>query len=186
MKRFLAILCALTLIFSLAGCIVVETPTEDADAPTAENSTTTTPEVSTPVATPEYEIQENPEDSDYAAEITGYALGKNYEDKDCLIVYITWTNNSNETCAYYTALNAYAYQNGIELESSFPSSISNDENAYEIYENGQLELRPGASINVAEYFILRDPANINDIEVEVHDWISWEEIIVTGGITSGF
>lgn len=173
MKKFISIVLATIMMCSLCAC-----SSEPASVPT-------TPPVSGSVEAPST-VETLPTESEINipvdVEIVNYSVGKDCEDKECIIVSVKWTNNTSETCSYWLTIEDTAYQGGIELESSFPSY--SDETAAEKYDAQNLELRPGASIEVDCYFILRN--NSDDVEFEFtwYNWETFEYHIVATGICS--
>lgn len=84
----------------------------------------------------------------------------NNNEKDILIVYFDFTNNSkdNTRAAYNYDINCF--QNGVELDYPLLKVVKEEDNIMK-------EIQPNTSITIAEAFILNDRSNI-DLEVEAH------------------
>lgn len=84
----------------------------------------------------------------------------NNNEKDILIVYFDFTNNSkdNTRAAYNYDINCF--QNGVELDYPLLKVVKEEDNIMK-------EIQPNTSITIAEAFILNDRSNV-DLEVEAH------------------
>lgn len=84
----------------------------------------------------------------------------NNNEKDILIVYFDFTNNSkdNTRAAYNYDINCF--QNGVELDYPLLKVVKEEDNIMK-------EIQPNTSITIAEAFILNDRNNV-DLEVEAH------------------
>lgn len=84
----------------------------------------------------------------------------NNNEKDILIVYFDFTNNSkdNTRAAYNYDINCF--QNGVELDYPLLKVVEEEDNIMK-------EIQPNTSITIAEAFILNDRSNV-DLEVEAH------------------
>jgi len=145
MKRILSGILVVIIMVGLVGCA----------SNSAEQSTEPTKTVM-PVAVEQIEVQEpvetdNP--SPYAAEII------NTETRDGMVVVeVEWTNNSDETIQFANALNAQAFQNGIELDDA-PLPIRESEQ--------YTDVRPGASLAV---FVAFEPRDDSEVDVEISEY----------------
>lgn len=84
----------------------------------------------------------------------------NNNEKDILIVYFDFTNNSkdNTRAAYNYDINCF--QNGVELDYPLLKVVEEEDNIMK-------EIQPNTTITIAEAFILNDRSNV-DLEVEAH------------------
>lgn len=84
----------------------------------------------------------------------------NNNEKDILIVYFDFTNNSkdNTRAAYNYDINCF--QNGVELDYPLLKVVKEEDNIMK-------EIQSNTSITIAEAFILNDRSNV-DLEVEAH------------------
>ena len=87
-----------------------------------------------------------------------HKIGKSKTDKDELVVYLEFTNNADESKAYSFNFNCKAFQNGIEMDTSYLSSAEESG-------NGLKEIKPGATLTVAEAFELTEDRS--DVELEI-------------------
>lgn len=174
MNKFISVVLIIVMMFSMCACS--SEPASTLSEPPVSGSVEAPSIADTP------EVKSETATIPVAVEILGYNIGKDYDGKDCIIVSVKWTNNTDEACSYWMTISDIAYQGGVELETSFPSS--SDETAYEKYSADSLELRPGASIEVDCYFILRN--NTDDVEFEFswYDWNTFEDYIIATGICS--
>ena len=83
----------------------------------------------------------------------------------CLAVYYEFTNNSNESKAFYTTFSDKAFQNGIELSNSF---FTVDDSEY----NNTKDIKPGITVEVYTLFKTSDNSVV---ELEVSPWVSFNE-----------
>lgn len=86
-----------------------------------------------------------------------------------LVVYYDFTNNSDENQTFDYAFADKCFQNGVEVEHSYWHA--NDES-----KNSGKEIRPGTTLEVASSFVLGDC--MDDVELEIEPWITWEENIL--------
>jgi hypothetical protein len=84
---------------------------------------------------------------------------------DTAIVKYKFTNNSEKNREFNTTVSTKVFQNGVECETAYFSSIDNKD----ILDNGGKDLKPGSSIEVEKCYELSDKSPIN---VEVIEWIS--------------
>ena len=84
----------------------------------------------------------------------------NNNEKDILIVYFDFTNNSkdNTRAAYNYDINCF--QNGVELDYPLLKVVGEEDNIMK-------EIQPNTTIKIAEAFILNDRSDV-DLEVEAH------------------
>lgn len=152
---------------SIIGMVSDDTD-KQSDETTSEIVTeeTTTEEITTEEITTDRAEVEQPEKSDN--EFTYKDLNVVYKDSkvekdksgdDCLVVYFDYTNNSDENEAFVYTFNVKAFQNGVELESSW--FHVNDET-----KNDEKEIQPGTTITVATAFVLTDSRDLTTIQVE--------------------
>ena len=86
MKRILALILALTLSLSLAGC--GNTPSTEEEAPSSSSQVSTSPEQTEPSSTPESDVTENTEpESTIPAE-------SSEPDTNILVAYFSWADNA--------------------------------------------------------------------------------------------
>lgn len=107
-------------------------------------------------------------DTDYPTTIDGAEVTKDsYQGKDVIVVTYTWTNNSDKATSFTVALNAQAYQNGVELETSLFTDGA---------EVGDLrDVKPGTTSTVK---IAYELADTSEVEVEVKEQFSLNDDII--------
>lgn len=91
----------------------------------------------------------------------GAVVTDSYVDGEALVVAATWTNNSDETCAFDIYVGCKAFQNGVELETAYLSSDSGFDMGAK-----SLEIKPGTTLDVWVAFELRDGG---EVTVEAYD-----------------
>lgn len=94
----------------------------------------------------------------FTLKYTGYELSKDYEGKQCVIIYFDYTNNSEENSCYSWTANVQVFQNGIECGDAF---ILDDNN--KALNNDMTEVKKGTTISVASAFYID---GLDDIELE--------------------
>lgn len=152
MKRILCLILSLFMVLGLAACGLEEdlVPTTPTDPPTTAIE---------PIETNEYGII-----------FTGATISKDWEAEDSLFVYLTWVNKTEYTTCFWTEMTAYAYQKDIELKTTFPDYYDPD---FELYENQDVGVSPGNSIDIMVCFKLNDINN--DVEVKLKDFITLDD-----------
>lgn len=164
MKKIFAFILALCMVFSLVACGGNETTTvtETMTAPpTTEVVETTLPPETT------NEFVPSPEAPILDFDITGFDIVEDYEGNPALVVYLIWTNTTEETAIFATTYGVSAFQDGIGLD---PAILILDDDMVKQYDDTMTEIRPGATIEVMTSFALR--SNNPIVEVEVAPWIS--------------
>ena len=122
------------------------------------------------------EVEKNENKSNlgsYAVEIKSCRLAKDYEGKDVVIVTYNFTNNDDDSVAFYIAFNDAVYQNGVGLNEAYLL----DDSANYSSDNQMKEIKKGASLDVEIAYTLND--TITDIEVEVKELISFNNKVIS-------
>ncbi len=118
--------------------------------------------------------EDNANIGDYSVVIDSCRLAKDFEGKDVVIVKYIFTNvSSDESTAFYTAFDETVYQNGVGLNESYILDDSADYSS----DNQTKEIKKGASLEVEVAYELNDTTT--DIEVEVTEWLSFDDTKVT-------
>lgn len=89
-------------------------------------------------------------------------------DREVVVVYFDFTNNSKDNEAFIYNYNVTCFQNGKELDYPL-ASFDVDE-----YNNAARELQTGANITVARIYILEDKS---DVDLEVTPWGSSKKLM---------
>lgn len=89
-------------------------------------------------------------------------------DREVVVVYFDFTNNSKDNEAFIYNYNVTCFQNGKELDYPL-ASFDIDE-----YNNAARELQTGANITVARIYILEDKS---DADLEVTPWGSSKKLM---------
>lgn len=90
---------------------------------------------------------------DCAVKYVSHEVGYDRSDKKCVFVYYTFSNNNKETKTFGYTIDDKAFQNGIELESSYWEVEGYENNSY-------AEIKPGAEITVVCVYQLRDDSTV--------------------------
>lgn len=112
-KRILAGICALTMIAALSACT---TETTDSESSKIESSAAESKEES--AESSDESSEEETEAAEFVFAINSTSLGKDYEDKDVLIIKYDFTNNSDEATSFTFACQDTVFQDGIECDST--------------------------------------------------------------------
>ena len=89
-------------------------------------------------------------------------------DREVVVVYFDFTNNSKDNEAFIYNYNVTCFQNGKELDYPL-ASFDVDE-----YNNAARELQTGVNITVARIYILEDKS---DVDLEVTPWGSSKKLM---------
>lgn len=89
-------------------------------------------------------------------------------DREVVVVYFDFTNNSKDNEAFIYNYNVTCFQNGKELDYPL-ASFDIDE-----YNNAARELQTGANLTVARIYILEDKS---DVDLEVTPWGSNKKLM---------
>lgn len=89
-------------------------------------------------------------------------------DREVVVVYFDFANNSKDNEAFIYNYNVTCFQNGKELDYPL-ASFDVDE-----YNNAARELQTGANITVARIYILEDKS---DVDLEVTPWGSSKKLM---------
>ena len=169
MKKIFAFILALCMVFSLVACggdetiTVTETMTAPPTTEYVEVVETTLPLETT------NEFIPSPEAPILDFDITGFDIVADYEGNPALVIYLIWTNTTEETTMFATTYGVSAFQDGIGLD---PAILILDDDIAKQYDHAMTEIRPGATIEVMTSFALRSDNPI--VEVEVAPWISFD------------
>ncbi len=93
----------------------------------------------------------------YYVSIGEAEAGKTYDDKPCVIVSYTWTNNGDEAANFMFAISDKCFQDGIECESAIVTGE-------DIGTNSMKDIKPGATLEVKKAYVA-DPGKAFDIEI---------------------
>lgn len=102
----------------------------------------------------------------YKVELKNSRITKDYEGKKILVVTYNFKNNDSEAKSFDVAVEAKAYQNGVELGDVW-SSYGID--GYSFDEQHK-EVKPGVALDVQCAYELNDDAT--DVTIELSQWLS--------------
>lgn len=167
MKRFIALLMAIMMVFALAAC--GGAPSDNAD--TSGDKEQKGEEV----------VKNSGEGQlgDYYVKITGYELAEDYDGNPVIIINYDFTNNSEETTSAAFATVFELFQNGVQLETAFLMDYPEGYNG----DNYMKDIRPGTTISVSQDFVLEDASS--EVEVEVTEFVSFNDDMITYVIELG-
>lgn len=156
MKKFITVLLIMLLAFSMIACGDDSASDSSSDNPTAEAEKTEKADDE------DSGFLENEGDiGDYHCAIKKSKMTKDWEDKPAIIINYEFTNNSDSATSFDMALDAKAYQNGVELDTSY----GNDEN-----ESYMKDVKPGTTFKIKRVYLLDDEKA--PVEVEVGEFFS--------------
>ena len=156
MKKYLPVLLSLIIVFSFA-CFALGSGEDDSKKATQGSGKAETT------------VADNEKLGDYAVEIKGCRLAKDYEGKDVVIIKYKFTNNSDKAANFMFAFDDNAFQDGIGLNEAYALSDS----AKFSDDNQTKDIKPGSSLDVECAYTLNDTKT--DVEVEVKELISLDE-----------
>ena len=154
MKKLLAIIMTLVLLFSFAACS--ETGTATQGSGTAQGTATN-----------------NTKLGDYNVDIKSCRIAEDYEGEPIVIVTYGFTNNGDDSASFSYAITDEAYQNGIGLNPCYFAADSANYNS----DNQNKEIKKGATLDVEIAYELNDTTT--DVEVEVSELISFSDKKIT-------
>lgn len=110
---------------------------------------------------------------EYSVDIKSARLSENYDGKPVVVITYGFTNNSDDSASFGIAFEDVAYQNGVGLERAY---ILKDGDPYDDG-NQNKEIKTGATLDVEVPYVLNDTET--DVEVEVKEWLSLNDDMVT-------
>lgn len=163
MKKLVSLFVSICLLLSLTACVIKHNSDVEGTTATEILTEVITSEPAETVATEATTgFVPSPEAPILDFDVTGFDIIEDYEGNPCLIVYFIWTNTTDETTNFWLTYNTKAFQDGIELTGI--TFIDDTENA-ELMNNDGVDLRPGATIELAQTFVLRSDSPIVEVEV---------------------
>ena len=133
MKKLIAILMVLAVLFTLVACGGDDEKSEKKEEKNDPNLI---------------------EVGDYTALYTGYEIMKDSDGNDAIAIHLTYTNNSDAAEMFDWAFTYHAYQNDAELPFAV---IFVSEDSYEVLSESTLtEVAPGESLDVTLTYGLND------------------------------
>lgn len=126
----------------------------------------------------EKQEEDNTSLGDYSVVIDSCRLATDYEGKDVVIIkYIFGNVSDDDAASFMGTLSCNVYQNGVGLNESY---FMNDNANYNT-DNQTKEIKMGSTIEVEEAYVLND--TMTPIEVEVSEWISFNDKVITKTFT---
>ena len=154
LKKLLAGVCALTMVAAVSACTL---ETTDSESSKIESSAAESKEES--AESSEESSEEETEAAEFVFAINSTSLGKDYEDKDVLIIKYDFTNNSDEATSFTFACQDTVFQDGIECDSTV---IGCDD----IDSQEQLnDIQPGKTYTVTVGYHISDTSKPVDVVV---------------------
>lgn len=106
-------------------------------------------------------------DTDYPITIDGAEVVTDSLGDKAIVVTYTWTNNSDKNASFDVALDAKAYQNGVELEVN---CFVDGAECLDVR-----DVRPGTTTTLKQAYKLADTS---EVEVEVKELLSFNDDII--------
>ena len=111
---------------------------------------------------------------DYSVVIDSCRLAKDYEGKPVVIVKYIFTNVSHDDAiSFMVAIDENVYQGGIGLNEAYFLNDSANYNS----DNQTKDIKKGATLEIEVAYTLNDTTT--DIEVEVKEWLSFDDTTLT-------
>lgn len=113
--------------------------------------------------------QQEPEKeaSKYAVSIDDCTVTADYSGETAIVVTYTFTNNSDKATAFFTAVSAKAFQNGVQLDTGIVQDIDAQSSINEI--------KSGATTTVQQAYLLDDQS---EVSVECTELISFDDTVI--------
>ena len=154
MKRVMNVILLFVLVLSLAAC---------GSNTASDSSGSKSSAVESPAPSPKVEGKGMV--GDYEIEIKSAEKGKDYQKRDSIIVTYQFTNKSEKAQSFMIAISAKAFQDGIECTTAIDTGT--DSSAL------MAEIKPGASIEVKEAYVLNNTTS--PVEIEVKELITFTD-----------
>ena len=107
------------------------------------------------------------ENSKYAVSIDDCVVTADYGGDAAIVVTYSFTNNSDKATAFFTAVSAKAFQNGVQLDTGIVQDVD--------AQSSLNEIKPGATATVQEAYLLDDQS---EVSVECTELISFDDTII--------
>lgn len=145
---------------SMTGCLALFACSGGSDEATNEAPATDTPQQAT---------QQEPEKeaSKYAVSIDDCTVTTDYSGKAAIVVTYTFTNNSDKATAFFTAVSAKAFQNGVQLDTGIVQDVD--------AQSSVSEIKSGATTTVQQAYLLDDQS---EVSVECTELISFDDTVI--------
>ena len=185
MKKLTAVILTCLLVLSLAAC--GGTPSGGSNTPSGDGSGTEDPSADgqqpdggaqpgedaggngTPVQpSDQANNTDHGEFGDFVIDIEEAVLTQDGDGNPALAVTFTWTNNSDQTLSAWDVWQFYAYQDGIQVDTTWVF----DNPDVTLDDKDSTRIRPGASITFQKVFSLFN--DVSDVEVEVEQWYDYQ------------
>lgn len=103
----------------------------------------------------------------YYVKVTGFRMGKDYGDNDVLVLQYDFSNNSEAAVAADVAIIFIAYQDGVQIETSFGGDVNDDDSK---------SIKPGITISCEQAFTVTGKS---PVEIEITEFMSFNDEVVT-------
>jgi len=114
-------------------------------------------------------------ESDFKVSITDAIVTDDGEGKDVIVLYISFTNNSDSAESFGTAIDSQLFQNNISLKHGYlPYNHPLDDDT--LWSNEFTDIKNGASIDLMVVYELND--NTNPIEIKLIDRRSFDNKVL--------
>ena len=134
-------------------------------------------------------VEQIAQESEFEITLDAVYYARDDDGKDCIVLDMTFTNNSSNPTSYSSSLKTELFQNGISLKSgylSYRDSLSD----WDLISNSFTDIKQGSSIEFRAVYVLYD--RVNPVEMTIKDasdyhnvFVIFEEVIdvTTGGGT---
>jgi hypothetical protein len=167
-RRGIAIILSAALMLSLLGCGGGNSSSSTVSASGGASKATSSQAMSK--AESKASAQDSGKLGNYTAVIESARLSKDYEDKKVMLVKYKFTNNSDKSISFASALIGKAFQDGVQLENAVVDSSTDKK--YNI-DNYMKEIKKGASLEVECPYKLSNTKS--KVEVELTEIISMSD-----------
>lgn len=167
MKKRMAMLAAAAMLAAMLTACGSSGDTTTQNNNSAGSATTEAATNSNDTAKTENTATDEGDLGDYHVKILDAETGlKDYEGNPVIGVKYEYTNNGEENMMFDAAVNAQAFQDGVQLELAIMDNTSDE------YDNGLKEIKTGTTLTSELYYVLTSES---EVEVEVTELISFDD-----------
>lgn len=104
----------------------------------------------------------------YTVSIDECSSATDYKNNAVVVITYTFTNNSDDSANFMTAISDKVFQNGVELESAIGAGIDS--------QDSMKDIKPGSSITLQKAYVLDDKES--EIVVECSELFSFDDTLL--------
>lgn len=166
MKKLLIL--ALIFVLTFSACGSTSTTETKSEPEQTETSETAEPLKESPATETKEAVNEEPEGAigDYQVKIVTAEMGKDYQDKDAVIITYEFINNSDKPKSFVVSVKDSVFQAGVECSDAMMVEGVETENQLK-------EIKPGTPFELKIAYVLNDLES--PVEVECQEAITFDK-----------